>query len=223
MSQELSRIFDLLLPATGETLIMVAFALFFSVIIGVPLGILLVVTRPGNILGQHQALSLLNRVLNILVNFIRSIPFIILILWVIPVTKHVVGTTIGVKVAIFPLFLYAAPFIARVTETAILEIKPGIIEAFIALGASPWQIITRVLLRESRSSLILALTTAAVSLIGATAMAGTVGAGGLGHLAIRNGYQSYDIAVMNATIIVLFILVQLLQSAGNTLARKLRR
>ena len=223
MSQELSRIFDLLLPATGETLIMVAFALFFSVIIGVPLGILLVVTRPGNILGQHQALSLLNRVLNILVNFIRSIPFIILILWVIPVTKHVVGTTIGVKGAIFPLFLYAAPFIARVTETAILEIKPGIIEAFIALGASPWQIITRVLLRESRSSLILALTTAAVSLIGATAMAGTVGAGGLGHQAIRNGYQSYDLAVMNATIIVLFILVQLLQSAGNTLARKLRR
>ena len=223
MSQELSRIFDLLLPATGETLIMVAFALFFSVIIGVPLGILLVVTRPGNILGQHQALSLLNRVLNIFVNFIRSIPFIILILWVIPVTKHVVGTTIGVKGAIFPLFLYAAPFIARVTETAILEIKPGIIEAFIALGASPWQIITRVLLRESRSSLILALTTAAVSLIGATAMAGTVGAGGLGHLAIRNGYQSYDLAVMNATIIVLFILVQLLQSAGNTLARKLRR
>ena len=223
MSQELSRIFDLLLPATGETLIMVAFALFFSVIIGVPLGILLVVTRPGNILGQHQALSLLNRVLNILVNFIRSIPFIILILWVIPVTKHVVGTTIGVKGAIFPLFLYAAPFIARVTETAILEIKPGIIEAFIALGASPWQIITRVLLRESRSSLILALTTAAVSLIGGTAMAGTVGAGGLGHLAIRNGYQSYDLAVMNATIIVLFILVQLLQSAGNTLARKLRR
>ena len=223
MSQELSRIFDLFLPATGETLIMVAFALFFSVIIGVPLGILLVVTRPGNILGQHQALSLLNRVLNILVNFIRSIPFIILILWVIPVTKHVVGTTIGVKGAIFPLFLYAAPFIARVTETAILEIKPGIIEAFIALGASPWQIITRVLLRESRSSLILALTTAAVSLIGATAMAGTVGAGGLGHLAIRNGYQSYDLAVMNATIIVLFILVQLLQSAGNTLARKLRR
>ena len=223
MSQELSRIFDLLLPATGETLIMVAFALFFSVIIGVPLGILLVVTRPGNILGQHQALSLLNRVLNILVNFIRSIPFIILILWVIPVTKHVVGTTIGVKGAIFPLFLYAAPFIARVTETAILEIKPGIIEAFIAPGASPWQIITRVLLRESRSSLILALTTAAVSLIGGTAMAGTVGAGGLGHLAIRNGYQSYDLAVMNATIIVLFILVQLLQSAGNTLARKLRR
>ena len=223
MSQELSRIFDLLLPATGETLIMVAFALFFSVIIGVPLGILLVVTRPGNILGQHQALSLLNRVLNILVNFIRSIPFIILMLLVIPVTKHFVGTTIGVKGAIFPLFLYAAPFIARVTETAILEIKPGIIEAFIALGASPWQIITRVLLRESRSSLILALTTAAVSLIGATAMAGTVGAGGLGHLAIRNGYQSYDLAVMNATIIVLFILVQLLQSAGNTLARKLRR
>ena len=223
MSQELSRIFDLLLPATGETLIMVAFALFFSVLIGVPLGILLVVTRPGNILGEHWALSLLNRILNILVNFIRSIPFIILILWVIPVTKNIVGTTIGVKGAIFPLFLYAAPFIARVTETAILEIKPGIIEAFIALGASPWQIITRVLLRESRSSLILALTTAAVSLIGATAMAGTVGAGGLGHLAIRNGYQSYDLAVMNATIIVLFILVQLLQSAGNTVARKLRR
>ena len=110
-----------------------------------------------------------------------------------------------------------------ILSVAPLQIKPGIIEAFIALGASPWQIITRVLLRESRSSLILALTTAAVSLIGATAMAGTVGAGGLGHLAIRNGYQSYDLAVMNATIIVLFILVQLLQSAGNTLARKLRR
>ena len=223
MSQELTRIFELLLPATGETLIMVAFALFFSVIIGVPLGILLVITRPGNILGSHQALSLLNRFLNILVNFIRSIPFIILILWVIPLTRAVVGTTIGFKGAIFPLFLYAAPFIARVTESAILEIKPGIIEAFIALGASPWQIITRVLLREARSSLILALTTAAVSLIGATAMAGAVGAGGLGHLAIRNGYQSYDLAVMNATIIVLFIIVQLLQSAGNVVARKLRR
>ena len=188
-----------------------------------PLGILLVITRPGNILGSHQALSLLNRFLNILVNFIRSIPFIILILWVIPLTRAVVGTTIGVKGAIFPLFLYAAPFIARVTESAILGIKPGIIEAFIALGASPWQIITRVLLREARSSLILALTTAAVSLIGATAMAGAVGAGGLGHLAIRNGYQSYDLAVMNATIIVLFIIVQLLQSAGNVVARKLRR
>lgn len=223
MSQELARIFELLLPATGETLIMVAFALFFSVIIGVPLGILLVITRPGNILGSHQALNLLNRLLNILVNFIRSIPFIILILWVIPLTRAVVGTTIGVKGAIFPLFLYAAPFIARVTESAILEIKPGIIEAFVALGASPWQIITRVLLSEARSSLILALTTAAVSLIGATAMAGAVGAGGLGHLAIRNGYQSYDLAVMNATIIVLFIIVQLLQSAGNVVARRLRK
>lgn len=223
MITEISRVFDLLLPALGQTLAMVIFSLIFAVLAGVPLGILLVVTKPGHLLGDNLALKISHSLLNFAVNFIRSIPFIILILWVIPLTRAIVGTTIHVKGAIFPLVLYAAPFIARVTESSILEVKEGIVEAFIALGASPWQIITKVYLREARSSLILALTTATISLVGATAMAGLVGAGGLGDLAQRYGYQRYDLVVMNTTIIVLFILVQSIQSFGSWSARKLRK
>ena len=221
MSQELSRIFDLLLPATGETLIMVAFTLFFSVIIGVPLGILLVVTRPGNILGQHQALSLLNRVLNILVNFIRSIPFIILILWVIPVTKHVVGTTIGVKGAIVPLVVSAAPFIARMVETSLNEVDAGVVEAAQSMGASTLQIVWKVYLPEAKPSLILGGAISLVTILAYTAIAGTVGAGGLGDIAVRYGHQRGITSVMWVTVVFLIILVQVVQLIFNWLSRRI--
>ena len=223
LAEQIARITPMLSDATIDTLLMVVIGLLFAALIGIPLGVLLVVTRPDSILGEHPSMHMVNWLLSTVINIIRAVPFIILILYIMPLTKSITGTVIGVKGAIFPLVLFAAPFIARVTESALLEVKKGIVEAFIALGASPWQIITKVLLRESRSSLVLALTTATVSLIGATAMAGVVGSGGLGDLALRYGYQRYDAWIMNGTIILLIILVQGVQSLGNYTARKLRK
>lgn len=223
IAEEFARISPIIGQGCIETFLMVVIALSIATLVGVPLGVLLVVTRSDSILGKNPLLHMINFMINTLVNIFRAIPFIILIIWVMPVTRIISGVTYGVQGALFPLILYTAPFIARVTESTLLEVNKGIIEAFVALGASPWQIITRVLLRESRSGLILALTTAAVSLIGATAMAGTVGAGGLGDVALRYGYQRYDDIIMTAVVILLVIIVQAVQSFGNYLAHSLRK
>lgn len=205
--------------ATIETFQMVGISLFFAVIIGIPLGILLVLSRPGQALSNKW----LHQILNLVVNIIRSVPFIILLFFILPFTKLIVGSTIGVKGVIVPLVLYTAPYIARLMETALLEVNSGIIEAYTAMGIKTRHIIWNVMLREARSSIILGLTIATVSLVGATAMAGLVGAGGLGDLAYRYGHLRYEVDVMYITIFILVILIQIIQSIGNRLAVRLKK
>lgn len=205
--------------ATIETFQMVGISLFFAVIIGIPLGILLVLSRPGQALSNKW----LHQILNLVVNIIRSVPFIILLFFILPFTKLIVGSTIGVKGVIVPLVLYTAPYIARLMETALLEVNSGIVEAYTAMGIKTRHIIWSVMLREARSSIILGLTIATVSLVGATAMAGLVGAGGLGDLAYRYGHLRYEVDVMYITIFILVILIQIIQSIGNRLAVRLKK
>ncbi|MFJ7848578.1 methionine ABC transporter permease [Peribacillus sp. NPDC097224] len=202
-----------------ETLMMVGVALFVATIIGIPLGVLLVITRKDHLAPSKMVFL----ILNILVNIIRSVPFIILIVAIIPFTEWVAGTAIGVKGAIVPLIVFTAPYIARLIETALLEVDRGIIEAYLAMGATRTQIIFRIMLREARPGIVLCLTIATIGLIGATAMAGAVGAGGLGDLALRYGYQQWDLPVMFLTVLLLICLVQLIQSFGNWAAATLKK
>ncbi|WP_041087644.1 methionine ABC transporter permease [Jeotgalibacillus soli] len=208
-----------LLTAFGDTLYMVALSLLFSGLIGLPLGILLVITRKDHIFENKWIFNSLNPVINIL----RSVPFIILLVALIPFTRFVVGTAIGTNAAIVPLVFYAAPYIARLVENSLLEVDKGIIEAAQAMGATTWQIIYRFLIPEGLSSLILTFTTATIGLVGATAMAGAVGAGGVGDLALSYGYQRFDTMTMIVTVAALVIIVQLLQSTGNIVSKKIRR
>ncbi|ATA26321.1 methionine ABC transporter permease [Brenneria goodwinii] len=210
---------DQFLLALHDTLIMVSVSLALGSLFGVPLGILLVVTRPGGLLQS----PLLYSVLNPLVNIIRSLPFIILLITILPLTRLIVNTTIGTPGAIVPLIIFIAPYISRLVENSLLEVDEGIIEAAKAMGATPLQTIWHFMLPEALSSLILALTTATIGLIGATAMAGTVGGGGIGDLAITYGYQRFDTFATVTTALVLIALVQLLQSLGNHIARRIRR
>ncbi|SIS06787.1 D-methionine transport system permease protein [Peribacillus simplex] len=210
---------DQLLTAFGDTLYMVAISLVFSGLIGLPLGILLVITRKGHILENKWVFNVLNPIINIL----RSVPFIILLVAVIPLTRMIVGSAIGMNAAIVPLIFYAAPYIARLVENSLLEVDKGIIEAAQAMGATTWQIIYRFLIPEGLSSLILTFTTATIGLVGSTAMAGAVGAGGVGDLALAYGYQRFDTMTMVVTVAALVIIVQLLQSTGNFISRKIRR
>ena len=206
---------DQFVTAMQETFHMVFFAMLFGCIWGFIQAIILFVTRPAGILPNR----LVYHGLNPIVNALRSLPFIILLIAVIPLTKVIVGTSIGTWAAIVPLTIYVGPYIGRLIETSLLEVNDGIIESAQAMGASPWQIITKFVLPESRSSLILNLTTATISLIGATAMAGAVGAGGIGDLAISYGYQRFDTSVVILTVIVLLILVQIVQSLSDWLSK----
>ncbi|CEH30128.1 metal ABC transporter permease [Aneurinibacillus migulanus] len=210
---------DLYLPALQETLYMVGWSIFLGTIIGIPLGVLLVITRPGHIFEQ----PIFYQITSTIINIIRSVPFIILLFALIPFTKMLIGTFIGVEGAIVPLVVYVAPYIARLMESALLEVDPGLIEAFQAMGATRRQIIFNVMLKESRPALVLSLTIAVIGLIDATAMAGIIGAGGLGNLAYRYGFQRWETLVMVLTVIILIVLVQLLQTAGNRIARSLRK
>ncbi|MCP1493350.1 D-methionine transport system permease protein [Peribacillus frigoritolerans] len=210
---------DQLSTAFGDTLYMVAISLIFSGLIGLPLGILLVITRKGHILENKWIFNVLNPIINIL----RSVPFIILLVALIPFTRMIVGSAIGTNAAIVPLIFYAAPYIARLVENSLLEVDKGIIEAAQAMGATTWQIIYRFLIPEGLSSLILTFTTATIGLVGSTAMAGAVGAGGVGDLALAYGYQRFDTMTMIVTVAALVIIVQLLQSTGNFVSRKVRR
>ncbi|WP_077317634.1 methionine ABC transporter permease [Virgibacillus proomii] len=208
-----------IIQALWETIVMVGVSLIFSFIIGLVLGILLVVTRKGHLWENKFIFTALNTVINIF----RSIPFIILMVAVIPLTRLIVGTSIGTAAAIVPMVLFAGPYIARLIENSLLEVDPGVMEAAQAMGATPWQIMMRFLIPEALSSLLLGITIATIGLVGASAMAGAVGGGGLGDLAITYGYQRFDTVVMVITVGILIIMVQSLQSIGNFIAKKVRR
>lgn len=205
--------------ASYETLYMVTLSLLFSVLLGLPLGVTLVLTAKGSLLENQW----LYQCLSVIVNLFRSIPFIILLVLIIPFTKWIVGTSIGVDAAIPPLVVGAAPFFARLVETALREVDRGIIEAAQAMGASTWQIIWRVLLPEARPGLIAGMTITAVSLVGYSAMAGAIGGGGLGDLAIRYGYQRFQTGVMLITTGIMVLFVQVMQTAGDKLVLKYTR
>lgn len=210
---------ELILNALWETLYMVSISLFFGSILGVFLGILLVVTRKGHILDNKWIFSIVNPIVNIF----RSIPFIILLVAIIPFTRLIVGTSIGTTAAIVPLVLYVGPYISRLVENSLLEVDEGIIEAAKAMGATPLQIIFKFLIPEAFASLILSVTTATIGLIGATAMAGAIGGGGLGDVAITYGYQRFSTITIFVTVVILVVVVQVVQSIGNVLERKVRR
>ncbi|CAK6470678.1 methionine ABC transporter permease [Peribacillus castrilensis] len=210
---------ELILNALWETLYMVSISLFFGSIIGIFLGILLVVTRKGHIYENRFIFSIVNPIVNIF----RSIPFIILLVAIIPFTRLMVGTSIGTTAAIVPLVLHIGPYISRLVENSLLEVDEGIIEAAKAMGATPLQIIFRFLMPEAFASLILSITTATIGLVGATAMAGAIGGGGLGDVAITYGYQRFSTITIFVTVVILVIVVQGVQSLGNLFERKIRR
>lgn len=210
---------DQFLTAMQDTLIMVALSLGFGSLLGLPLGIVLVICRPGGI----QPNRLVHQLLNPIVNIIRSLPFIILLITILPLTRLLVNTTIGTAGAIVPLVIFIAPYISRLVENALLEVDEGILESANAMGATTLKTIWYFMIPEAASSLVLALTTATIGLLGATAMAGTVGGGGIGDLAITYGYQRFDAFATISTALVLIVIVQLLQTLGTRLSRRIRR
>ena len=212
-------IMTLLLKALGETLRMVALSMVFASAVGIPLGVLLVTTARHGILECIP----INKFLAAVVNALRSIPFIILMVAIIPLTRALVGTAIGTTAAIVPLTLASIPFIGRQVETSLNEVPYGIVEAALSMGATPLQISWRVYLPEAMPSIVAQLTTGVIALVGESAMAGAIGGGGLGDLAIRYGYQRFRPDVMIATIVVLIVLVQAIQFIGNTIAKKLNK
>jgi D-methionine transport system permease protein len=202
-----------ILRAAGETLAMLGGSLVLTVLFGLPLGVLLFLTDRGQLLSAPA----LHGALAVAVNILRSVPFIILLILMMPLTLALVGTSLGVRGAILPLVVGTAPFFARLVETALREVEPGVIEAAQAMGATPRQIVLRFLLPEALASLLAGVTVTAIALVSYTAMAGVVGAGGLGDLAIRFGYQRFQTDVMAVTVVLLLILVQLLQMVGDRL------
>ncbi|WP_456311757.1 methionine ABC transporter permease MetI [Pseudomonas shirazensis] len=209
-------IIELLLKGTWETIVMTFVSGFFGFALGLPTGILLFLTRKNQILDQ----PVLNRFLSVLVNIFRSIPFIILIVWMIPFTRALVGTSIGVSAALVPLSIGAAPFIARLVENSLLGLPSGLIEAARALGATPLQIVYKVLLPEALPSLINAASITLITLVGYSAMGGAVGAGGLGQVGYQYGYIGYDAVTMNSVLALLVLLVFLIQFIGDTLSKR---
>jgi D-methionine transport system permease protein len=206
-----------MLKALWETIGMVLISGTISTLLGIPIGVILVVTRPGNIIENSAVYNVVGKIINVF----RSIPFVILLAAIIPFTRLVVGTTIGMKGALVPLVVGSVPFVARQIESALLDIDKGVIEAAQAMGSSSFEIIYRVLLKEGLPGIVYALTITTVSLIGFSAVAGTVGGGGLGDFAIRYGYQYFKTDVMVVTILILLVLVTAIQSFGEFLLRKL--
>lgn len=202
--------------ASVDTLLMLGGSLVLTVILGVPLGVLLYLSGKGRL----AANPVLNAVLSLIVNVLRSVPFIILLIVMLPVTVLLVGTSLGVAGAIPPLVVGAAPFYARLVETALREVDKGVVEATQAMGGSTFQIVTRALLPEALPGIIAGATVTAIALVSYTAMAGVVGAGGLGDLAVRFGYQRFQTDVMAVTVVLLLIFVQILQMIGDRLVAK---
>ena len=209
---------DKLIKAGWETLYMVGFSLIIGSIVGFFIAIVLWLTRKGGL----KENPLIYTILNGFINIIRSTPFIILLVCVMPFTKIIVGTRIGTKAAIVPLVIYTAPFLARLLETSLLEVGGGIIEAAQSMGATTFQIIVHFVLPEAFASVILALTTGTIALIGATAMAGYIGGGGIGNIALIYGYQTFNFPLMFATVFILIAFVWIIQSLGNRLSQKQR-
>ena len=203
--------------AVLETLYVTLIATIFAFVIGLPLGVLLVVGDKGGILPLPKWLM---KVLNVIVNLLRSVPFIILIVVVFPLTRLIVGTTIGSVASIVPLVIAAFPFVARLVESSLREVNPNIIEAAQSMGATPFQIITKVMIPESVPSLISNATIAVTTILGYTAMSGAIGGGGLGNIAIMYGYQRYNYMVILIAVVLLIILVQIFQSVGTALSVK---
>ena len=209
----------LLTKALGETVYMVVVSMIVASLIGIPLGVLLATTAKGQILEWMP----LNRAIGAVVNALRSIPFIILMVAIIPFTRFIVGTSIGTTAAMVPLVLASIPFIGRQVETSLREVPAGLVEAALSMGATPYQIVRRVLLPESMPSIVAQLTTVVIALVGESAMAGAIGGGGLGDLAIRYGYQRFRPDIMIATVVILIVLVQIVQFLGNRLANGLNK
>jgi D-methionine transport system permease protein len=205
--------------ATWETIYMVAISTFFSYVMGLPLGVVLVTTSPGHILENNK----INQILGSIVNITRSIPFIVFLILLIPFTRWVIGTPIGTVASIVPLTLAAVPFVARLVESSLKEIEWGLVEAALSMGASPWQVIYKVLVPEAMPSIFLGVAITTINLVGYSAMAGIVGGGGLGTLAYYYGYQRYEDLVMWSTVIVLIILVQGVQMLGDSLAARVAK
>lgn len=214
-----ANLINLLIEATLQTLYMVAVSGVIGAILGLPLGVFLATSKRGELLSAPPV----NLVLGLVVNATRSVPFIILVVAIIPFTRMIAGTSIGTTAAIVPLTLAAVPFIARLVENAVREVDAGLIEAARAMGATPLQIITKVLVPEALPGIALGLTLAAVSLIGFSAMVGAVGGEGLGDLGIRYGYQRFMPEVMLAVVVILIVLVQAVQSLGEWIARRVDR
>lgn len=207
---------SLLLNGLWETIYMTFASGFFGLMLGLPVGILLFLTRRDQLLESRMY----HRILSVLVNIFRSIPFIILIVWLIPFTRAIIGTSIGVNAALVPLSIGAAPFIARLVENSLLEVPAGLIEMARALGASPLQIIRKVLLSEALPSLINNITITLITLVGYSAMGGAIGAGGLGQIGYQYGYVGYDAVIMNTVLILLIVLVFIIQFTGDRLSKK---
>ncbi|GAA3069019.1 methionine ABC transporter permease [Streptosporangium carneum] len=210
---------QLLWENTGQTAQMVVWSTLFTVLLGLPLGVALVVTDRGGLFPSWT----LNRVLALIVNIGRSLPFIILMIAVIPLTRLIMGTSLGTAATVVPLTLGAAPFFARLVETALREVGGDKVQAAHAMGASRMTIVGKVLLPEAMPGLVAGLTVTVVALISYSAMAGTIGGGGLGDLAIRYGYQRFETTLMVATVVVLIVIVQLVQTLGDTVARRIAR
>ena len=206
----------LIAKGTWETVVMTTLAGFFGFVLGLPTGVMLFATRSGQVLENRSV----NRTISVIVNVFRAIPFLIFIVWMIPFTRLLVGTSIGVQAALVPLSVGAAPYIARMVENNLLDVPYGLIEAARAMGASAFQIVSRVLLPEALPSLINTASITLITLVGYSAMGGAVGAGGLGQIGYQYGYVGYDIVVMNTVLVLLVLLVFLIQFAGDWLSRK---
>ena len=211
------KMINIMIEALGQTIYMVFFSTLFASVLGFILGIIVTVTAPTGL----RPNIFIYKSLDVIINVLRSFPFIILIVFIIPLTRAIVGTPIGETAAIVPLTIAAAPFVARIIESALKEVDPGVIEAAKSFGASNLQIIFKVMLKEAVPAIISGLTLTIINIIGYSAMAGSVGAGGLGKVAISYGYQRYQTDVMIVTVIILIIMVQGLQSLGNYLYKKL--
>ena len=207
----------MLVEGTFVTLYMTLFSTFMGYLLGLPMGIALVITAPKGL----RPNKIIYKILDVIVNIVRSIPFLILLILVIPLTRIIVGQSYGPTATIVPLTLAAAPFIARMVESSLLEVDPGVIEAAQSMGANIWTIIWKVMLAESRTSLLVNATIALGTILGYSAMAGAVGGGGLGDIAIRYGYYRYQTDIMLVTVVLLVLLVQLLQYIGMTISKKL--
>ncbi|RXZ36852.1 ABC transporter permease [Oxalobacteraceae bacterium CAVE-383] len=212
-----SEMLDLFISSFGETLLMVGVSSLLGALLGVPMGIFLHLTDADGIRPQ----TALNRVVGMFVNAVRSTPFIILLVAVIPLTRFFVGSSIGTAAAIVPLTIAAAPFVARLVETALREVDRGLVEAAQAMGATTWQIVSKVLVPEAFPGIVAGITLTVVSLVGYSAMAGAIGGGGLGDLGIRYGYQRFLPEVMLIVVLILIVFVQLVQTLGDRLVRRL--
>ncbi len=219
MNPELAKYLSVIGTATWQTLVMVLFSTIFSLIIGLPLGILLCTSDPASGLKPHR---ILNQILSIIINILRAIPFVILVILLFPFTRVIVHTAIGTKASIVPLTIAAAPFVARVIESSLKEVDPGVIAAGRSMGSTNKQIIFKILLPEALPSIVNGITLTVINLIGYSAMAGTVGGGGLGDVAIRYGYQRYRIEYMVGSVVIILVLVEIIQLIGTHISNKMQ-